>query len=61
MTRRGLPSIVREHLRRSRKLEGGTVVQVEVRHDDDCPYFDGKPCLCDVELESGARVDRMYS
>ena len=44
-------------------LEGapmGTVLHVEIRHDDNCRIFRGRPCNCDPEIESGVRVDRKY-
>lgn len=47
-----------EHLARSPAESG--VHHVEVRHDDDCPIFDGEACDCEPEVESGARVDEKY-
>ena len=41
-------------------LEPGEVHVIEVRHDDDCPMLDGKPCNCTPVIETGARVDRKY-
>lgn len=47
-----------EHLANSPLGPG--VHHVEVRHDDDCPIFDGRPCDCEPEIESGERVDEKY-
>lgn len=47
------------HLRRS-PMESGELVHVEVRHDDACRIFDGEPCDCDPEVESGERIDEKY-
>lgn len=38
----------------------GELHHVEVRHDPDCPHWDGGSCDCDAEVESGERVDRKY-
>lgn len=40
--------------------EPGDVHHVEVRHDDDCRIWDGRPCDCEPVVESGARVNRRY-
>ena len=41
-------------------VEPGTVVHVEVRHDDDCAYWSKRPCDCEPEVETGACVDRRH-
>lgn len=43
------------------ELEPGQVHHIEVRHDDGCQVWDGKPCDCEPVVESGDRVDRKYS
>jgi hypothetical protein len=52
-----LPALA-EHVRQTPPKAG--VVHVEVRHDDDCPIFSGKPCACDAVIETGARIDEKY-
>lgn len=47
------------HLR-SAPPEPGTVVHLEVRHDDDCLYWSGLWCDCAPEIETGDRVNRKY-
>jgi hypothetical protein len=39
-------------------IEPGKVHHVEVRHDDGCAHWKGRPCDCEPEIETGARVDR---
>ena len=46
-----------EHLK---EAPARSVLHIEVRHDDDCKVFVGRPCDCEPEVESGARVDRKY-
>ena len=38
----------------------GSIIHVEIRHDDDCRIFRGRPCNCEPEIESGVRVDGKY-
>lgn len=53
-------SDILEHLSQVGELEPGRVHHVEVRHDDDCPFWDGHDCDCDPVIESGSRVERRY-
>lgn len=48
-----------KHLERN-PPEPGSLVHVEIRHDDDCPFWDGHHCDCDVEVETGEHVDRRH-
>ena len=54
------PSYLRQVLEHAKDVRPGEVVQVEVRHDDDCGIFEGRPCDCEPEVESGERVERKY-
>ena len=47
------------HLREA-PADPGSVVHVEVRHDDDCGIWAGRPCDCSPEIETGGRVERKY-
>ena len=47
------------HLRET-PPDPGTVVHVEVRHDDDCGIWGGRPCDCSPAIETGANVDQKY-
>ena len=40
--------------------EPGTVVHVEVRHDADCPFWDGHPCDCEPIIATGSPIDRKH-
>ena len=51
--------VLLEHLTQTPTVREG-VHHVEVRHHDDCGMFHGKPCDCEPEIESGARVNRKY-
>ena len=54
------PPYLRQALANVKHVRPGEVVHVEVRHDDDCGIFEGRPCDCEPEVESGARVERKY-
>ena len=51
---------VKEWSRVMKDIPPGEIVHVEVRHDDDCGIFEDRPCDCEPETESGARVERKY-
>lgn len=53
-----LPAILR-HLRETEPPVGG-IVHLEVRHDASCAHWDGWPCDCEPEIETGQRVQRKY-
>ena len=55
-----LPSYLRQALEHMKHARPGEVIHVEIRHDDWCPIFEGGPCNCDPDVESGARVERKY-
>lgn len=38
----------------------GAVTHVEIRHLDGCAFWRGKPCNCEPEVETGARIDAKY-
>ena len=38
----------------------GSIIHVEVQHDDDCAFFRDKPCDCEPVVESGIRVEQKY-
>ena len=59
MSRDNLRDALRRHIERA-NLECGKVHHLEIRHDDDCAHWMGKPCDCEPEIESGARIDRKY-
>ncbi len=58
MTR--LPPYLRQALENVKDVRRGEVVQVEIRHDDDCGIFENRACDCQPEVESGKRVDQKY-
>lgn len=55
-----LPLYLRQVLKNVKDVAPGEIVHIEVRHDDDCRIFENRPCDCQPEVESGARVDRKY-
>ena len=48
-----------QHLKEN-STRPGTVANVEVRHDDDCPGPNGGRCTCEPEIASGPLVDRKH-
>ena len=50
--------VLLKHMRRTPKAG---VVHVEVRHDHGCAFLSDRPCDCQPEVESGARVDAKYT
>jgi hypothetical protein len=56
----GLLEPIRQHLERSGELRPGSVVHIEVRHDDGCAHWTGGRCDCAPELETGTRIEAKY-
>jgi hypothetical protein len=42
------------------EIEPGTIVHTEVRHDDDCVIWKGKPCDCEPEIETSPEVQKKH-
>ena len=55
-----LPPYLRQALEHGKDDPRGEIVHVEIRHDDWCGIFEGRPCDCNPDVESGKRVDRKY-
>ncbi len=57
-----LPNYLRvlaAHLAASPELRG-KVGHVEIRHDDFCAHWLGRPCNCNPQVLTGPAIDRKY-
>jgi hypothetical protein len=57
---RSLPQYLEDLVDRLTGAPTGSILHVEIRHDDDCPVFRHRPCGCEPIIESGKRIDRKY-